>query len=73
MDYIKEDPRYVQGKKMIKEAKFEEAVEFFSDLLQAWCVIDFFGIVSNYTVLLLMERKVLYALWRGLSMGMHCC
>lgn len=30
------DPRYQQAANLLKQCKYEEAIEFFADLLQAW-------------------------------------
>ena len=35
MNVVKEDARYKQGRKFMKENKYEEAIELFSSLLQS--------------------------------------
>lgn len=30
------DPRYQQAASLLKQCKYEEAIEFFAELLQAW-------------------------------------
>ena len=35
INVVKEDARYKQGRKFMKEKKYEEAIELFSSLLQS--------------------------------------